>query len=156
MIDAGSTGSRIHIYKFHNCGPSPEFEYEVFEMIKGGLSSYRGDPAGAAKSLDRLMDRAMEVVPEKFRKCTPVAVKATAGLRLLGAEESKNILDAVKTRLDRVYPFPVVKKDGVVIMDGKDEGQSQNLPEYIQLLTIGLARCLCLDNSKLPPKYRPP
>lgn len=27
MIDAGSTGSRIHIYKFNNCGPSAAYEY---------------------------------------------------------------------------------------------------------------------------------
>ena len=32
MIDAGSTGSRIHIYKFNNCGQSPMYEYEVFRM----------------------------------------------------------------------------------------------------------------------------
>ncbi|KIJ36677.1 hypothetical protein M422DRAFT_261035 [Sphaerobolus stellatus SS14] len=122
MIDAGSTGSRIHIYKFHNCGPSPEYEYEVFEKIKGGLSSYASNPEGAAQSLDGLMDKALEVVPEEFRKCTPVAVKATAGLRLLGLEDSENILDAVRHRLETEYPFPIAGKDGVVIMDGKDEG----------------------------------
>ena len=61
MIDAGSTGSRIHVYKFNNCGPSPELESEVFEMTPkkeggSGLSSYGDDAEGAAKSLDVLMD----------------------------------------------------------------------------------------------------
>jgi len=50
MIEAGSTGSRIHIYKF-NCGASAEYEYEVFKKI-----SYAGKHEEAAKSLDVLFD----------------------------------------------------------------------------------------------------
>jgi guanosine-diphosphatase len=122
MIDAGSTGSRIHIYKFHNCGPSPTFEYEVFRMIQPGLSSYVGLPTAAAESLNPLLDEAMSVVPESLRSCTPVAVKATAGLRLLGARQSDDILKAVHDHILSKYPFPFPDKDGVVIMDGKDEG----------------------------------
>ncbi|KAG2138607.1 nucleoside phosphatase family-domain-containing protein [Suillus bovinus] len=122
MIDAGSTGSRIHIYKFHNCGPSPTFEYEVFRMTQPGLSSYAGLPTVAAESLDPLLDEAMNVVPESLRGCTPVAVKATAGLRLLGARQSEDILKAVHDHIFSKYPFPFPDKDGVVIMDGKDEG----------------------------------
>lgn len=122
MIDAGSTGSRIHIYKFHNCGPSPTFEYEVFRMIQPGLSQYAGLPTTAAESLDPLLDEAMKVVPQSLRTCTPVAVKATAGLRLLGAKQSDDILNAVHQHILDKYPFPFPEKDGVVIMDGKDEG----------------------------------
>ena len=66
MIDAGSTGSRIHVYKFNNCGPSPELEDEIFEQTPkkeggSGLSSYREDAEGAAKSLDILMETAMNM-----------------------------------------------------------------------------------------------
>jgi guanosine-diphosphatase len=129
MIDAGSTGSRIHVYKFNNCGPTPELESEVFEQTEkkkggSGLSSYKQDAEGAAKSLDVLMDVAMKSVPDSYKSCTPVAVKATAGLRMLGPELSDKILDAVRTRLETQYPFPVVSKEnnGVVIMDGADEG----------------------------------
>jgi guanosine-diphosphatase len=158
MIDAGSTGSRIHVYKFNNCGPSPEFEYEVFEKVQGGLSKYAGNPEGAARSLDGLMDKAMEVVPEKFRKCTPVAVKATAGLRLLGADESTRILDTVRNRLQNAYPFPIVEKDGVVIMDGKDEGMFVGHVDYdvgkAEIIFVILRR-IRLDNSQLPSGYDP-
>ena len=129
MIDAGSTGSRIHVYKFNNCGPTPELESELFketEKKKGGagLSSYKEDAEGAAKSLDILMQAAMDEVPDKLKACTPVSVKATAGLRKLPGDLGQNILDAVRHRLETQYPFPVVSKEqnGVVIMDGADEG----------------------------------
>ena len=127
MIDAGSTGSRIHVYKFNNCGPTPELEHEEFKMTEkkeggSGLSSYKSDAEGAAKSLDVLMDVAVKTVPELYQSCSPVAVKATAGLRMLGKEMSEKILAAVRNRLETVYPFPVVAENGVQIMDGKDEG----------------------------------
>ena len=122
MIDAGSTGSRIHIYKFNNCGPSAEFEYEVFKMTQPGLSSYAGRPEEAAKSLDVLLDEAMHTVPTSMRSCTPVAVKATAGLRLLPGSQSADIIHAIEERIHGSYPFKLLEKDGVTIMDGKDEG----------------------------------
>ncbi|KAF2703510.1 guanosine-diphosphatase [Pleomassaria siparia CBS 279.74] len=129
MIDAGSTGSRIHVYKFNNCGSTPELENEVFEQTAkreggSGLSSYKTDAEGAAASLDPLLEVALKNVPESYRACTPVAVKATAGLRKLGDEMSEKILTAVRTRLETKYPFPVVaqNKGGVEVMEGKDEG----------------------------------
>ena len=129
MIDAGSTGSRIHVYRFNNCGPTPELEDEVFKMTEkreggSGLSSYSHDEEAAAKSLDPLMDVAVQNVPDKLKACTPVAVKATAGLRKLGTERSDAILKAVRRRLETQYPFPVISEErgGVEVMDGKDEG----------------------------------
>jgi guanosine-diphosphatase len=130
MIDAGSTGSRIHVYKFNNCGPTPELESEEFKMTEkragggSGLSSYGEDAEGAAMSLDPLMAVALETVPDAYKGCSPVAVKATAGLRLLGQVQSANILEAVRRRLETQYPFPVVsqEKGGVEIMAGEDEG----------------------------------
>ncbi|CAG8468546.1 10046_t:CDS:2 [Acaulospora morrowiae] len=122
MLDAGSTGSRIHVYRFNYCKDSPELEDEIFSHTKPGLSAYPDDPISAAKSLDVLLKVALEKVPEELYNCTPVAVKATAGLRLLGITKSKSILEAVQEHLETNYPFPIIENDGVVIMDGKDEG----------------------------------
>lgn len=127
MIDAGSTGSRIHVYKFNNCGPTPELENEEFKMTEksvGGLSAFKDDPVAAAKSLDPLMQVAMDTVPEALKGCSPVAVKATAGLRMIGPEPAQAILNEVRRHLENDYPFPVVsaENEGVVIMDGSEEG----------------------------------
>ncbi|KAI9346499.1 nucleoside phosphatase family-domain-containing protein [Obelidium mucronatum] len=130
MVDAGSTGSRIHVYKFSHCISTRTFQSlgglvlddELFEQVKPGLSSYPTDPAKAARSLDVLLDKAKARVPVELWGCTPIAVKATAGLRLIGAEKSEAILSAIRVRLETVYPFNVVKGDGISVMDGKDEG----------------------------------
>ncbi|KAF2736025.1 guanosine-diphosphatase [Polyplosphaeria fusca] len=130
MIDAGSSGSRIHVYKFNNCGPSPELESEFFKMTEkkkhpgSGLSAYADDPEAAAKSLDVLLNEAVENVPESYRSCSPIALKATAGLRKVGEEKSKKILEAVRHRLETAYPFPIVNDEhgGIEVMDGDKEG----------------------------------
>lgn len=122
MIDAGSTGSRIHVYEFDVCYSPPKLNKESFEMLKPGLSSFDTDTKSAAASLDPLLKVALETVPKAKQGCTPVAVKATAGLRLLGEEKSANILNAVRKHLEDDYPFAVVEGDGISIMSGDDEG----------------------------------
>ena len=131
MLDAGSTGSRIHVYKFNNCrpGPTPSYEYEVFNMTQPRLSSYAPSSLEAAKSLDPLMLTALRIVPEHLRNCTPVAVKATAGLRELPETQGQDIIHAVK-RLREEYPFPLPARRAVEIMDGKDEGDYCELPSW--------------------------
>lgn len=131
MIDAGSTGSRLHLYTFSHCDPDPnalpKLESEGFFMTKPGLSSYDGRPEEAAESLRVLMDEAIIGVPKNERGCTPVAVKATAGLRLLGQQKSDEILDEVERWLKEEWPFSVVQ-DGVVVMEGRDEGVPRLYP----------------------------
>lgn len=122
MIDAGSSGSRVHVYQFSNCGPAPVLVNEVFEMLKPGLSSYENDPNAAAKSLDPLLEKAMESVPKNLHGCTPVSVKATAGLRKVGEEKADKILSAVRDHLEKDWPFAVVEGDGISLMGGDDEG----------------------------------
>ncbi|BGP18013.1 hypothetical protein JCM10213_005052 [Rhodosporidiobolus nylandii] len=125
MIDAGSTGSRLHLYTFSHCDPDPaalpKLEHEDFLTTKPGLSSYAGRPKDAAESLRGMMQQAFDKVPEKERGCTPIAVKATAGLRILGPKQSNEILSEIERWLNDEWPF-VVGKDGVVVMDGRDEG----------------------------------
>lgn len=117
VLDAGSTGSRIHIYKFNKCR-STVLEDEVFRTTTPGLSSMA--PVEAAHSLDNLMNAALDSVPPSMFYCTPLTLKATAGLRMLPDGQGSKILAEVEKRL-KEYPFPLVK-NGVEIMAGEQEG----------------------------------
>ncbi|MEE6474794.1 hypothetical protein FKM82_010501 [Ascaphus truei] len=45
MFDAGSTGTRIHVYKFSRApNGAPILDHETFEALKPGLSAYADDP----------------------------------------------------------------------------------------------------------------
>ncbi|KAI7853621.1 nucleoside phosphatase GDA1/CD39 [Circinella umbellata] len=125
MIDAGSTGSRLHVYRFRQCGSADPVQLKdesLFVQTIPGLSSYTPDLA--AQSLDPLLKEALKSIPLHSHKKTPMAIRATAGLRLLGQEQSEKVLDAVYDHLHVNYPFPIIggRKNGVTIMDGKDEG----------------------------------
>ena len=64
-----------------------------------------------------------------------MAVKATARLRLLPGSQGADILHAVEGRI-RSYPCQLQKKDGVVIMDGKDGACTLGL-DYSELQALG-------------------
>ncbi|KXZ52074.1 hypothetical protein GPECTOR_10g1097 [Gonium pectorale] len=121
VFDAGSTGSRVHVFKFEQqTNGELKLISDTFEQLKPGLSSYADEPEKAAASLQPLLQTALKTVPESLQASTPVSLKATAGLRLLPGDKSERILQAVEALLKK-QPFKLAP-GGVAIMDGKDEG----------------------------------
>mmetsp|Transcript_4525 Transcript_4525/g.7673 ORF Transcript_4525/g.7673 Transcript_4525/m.7673 type:complete len:453 (+) Transcript_4525:180-1538(+) len=120
VFDAGSTGSRIHVFKFQLGKAGLQLLSDTFEQLKPGLSSFADDPVKAAASLQPLIDTALKTVPKALQAITPVSLKATAGLRLLSGDKANKILEAVTAALKKL-PFKM-EEDAVSIMDGKDEG----------------------------------
>ncbi|GFR43374.1 hypothetical protein Agub_g4446 [Astrephomene gubernaculifera] len=120
VFDAGSTGSRVHVFRFEQRSGQLNLISDTFEQLKPGLSSYAEDPAKAAASLQPLLDTALKTVPASLQASTPISLKATAGLRLLPGDKAERILAAVEQLLKK-QPFKLAP-GGVAIMDGKDEG----------------------------------
>ncbi|XP_078437502.1 putative apyrase 1 [Wolffia australiana] len=126
IFDAGSSGSRVHVFCFDlnlDVQPIGE-ELELFKQKKPGLSSYAENPEEAANSLLSLLEEAESVVPPELRNLTPVKVGATAGLRALGMESSEKILQAVRDFL-RDKSSLKVKPEWVSVLDGTQEGAYQ-------------------------------
>jgi len=124
MIDAGSTGSRVHTFAFDRVADPAaaaaaaaaatsaaagkaaaaaaaklQLRNEDFLAVKPGLSSFKTDPVAAADSLQPLLERARAVVPAAQRARTPVFLRATAGLRMVGEEAAERILREVRQTL---------------------------------------------------------
>ncbi|KAF5093365.1 hypothetical protein D0Z00_004093 [Geotrichum galactomycetum] len=126
ILDAGSIGSRIHVYQFKSgqagsAEETPMLLSETFEMTRPGLSHYADDPVKAAASIDPLLQIALEKVPTHLHTQTPVSLKATAGLRLLGKDKAQRILDQVQKHITTNFPFRLPDANAVSILDGKDE-----------------------------------
>lgn len=122
MFDAGSTGSRVHVFKFATAREGLVLHSDTFEQLKPGLgdAGWSSEPERAAASLKPLLDKAIEAVPASHQASTPVEVRATAGLRLLPGSTADHILEEVE-KLLAASPF-MVNEDAVSIMDGSDEG----------------------------------
>ncbi|KAL2653869.1 hypothetical protein R1flu_021997 [Riccia fluitans] len=124
IIDAGSTGSRLHVFQYIKEGSIP------FLMVKGkeslslktrpGLSSFASNPDAAGTSLAKLVKFAKENVPKKVRASTPLYLMATAGLRILDKDVQDVILDSCRNEL-RTAGF-VFKDEWASVITGIDEG----------------------------------
>lgn len=126
IFDAGSSGSRVHVFCFdENLDLVPiGNELELFVQKKPGLSSFASDPVAAADSLLPLLKDAENVVPRNLRSNTPVRVGATAGLRQLEGDASDRILQAVRDFLKSKSSFKATE-DAVIVLDGNQEGAYQ-------------------------------
>ncbi|XP_030052133.1 ectonucleoside triphosphate diphosphohydrolase 6 [Microcaecilia unicolor] len=123
MFDAGSTGTRIHIFRFTQMSKeTPKLAHETFKALKPGLSAYADDPDKCTRGIQELLEVAKEEIPEELWKATPLVLKATAGLRLLPGEKAQKLLDKVKEAFQS-SPF-FVRDDCATIMNGTDEGIS--------------------------------
>ncbi len=98
IIDAGSSGSRLHLFQYQKDSHIPVIHDIFSESIKPGLSSFENNPAEAGKSLKTLLDDVMREV--RARQLNPteidINVLATAGMRLLPVEKQQAIYTSVK------------------------------------------------------------
>jgi hypothetical protein len=111
IFDAGSTGTRVHVFKFkvprfslRNTAVVAEEDLSLvsiplFEKLSGGLSDYASNVKASRKGLDELIDKAKGAIPETNWANTEVIFLATAGLRLLQPSQASALLSEVKDAL---------------------------------------------------------
>ena len=120
VIDAGSTGSRVLAFTFHANPVTGNLvlDDELWQEVKPGLSSYAENPEAGADSISTLLSLAQARIPPSRWSSAPLTLKATAGLRLLPAEQAEGLISAVQRRLE----MSGFDNRGVGIMNELDEG----------------------------------
>ncbi|XP_028778153.1 nucleoside-triphosphatase-like [Neltuma alba] len=123
IFDAGSTGSRVHVFHFNqilDLLPIGQ-DLEFLDKVKPGLSAYAENPEKAAESLIPLLEEAESVVPKRVHHKTPLKLGATAGLRLLKGNASELILQAVRDMFKERGTLKL-EPDAVAVIGGTQEG----------------------------------
>jgi len=127
MIDAGSSGCRAHVYRYGKLGtisgPLYILPQHDSKKVKPGLSSFASHPQDAGASLEGLIDFMKQQVPEADWPVTPIWLKATAGLRMLPAEQSEAVLESIRSYLGDKTKSPFLFRPAWArIIPGNEEG----------------------------------
>ena len=136
VIDAGSSGSRIHIYKWQNSiatQNNDELLHSVPQIIQEdgwtfkttpGLSTYENNPEEAfTKHIKPLIEFAQKIIPKEKIMSTPVFIQATAGMRLLPLPKQEKIMGDLCKGLKQSTNFLVENCDTQIqVIDGETEG----------------------------------
>lgn len=124
IFDAGSSGSRIHVYTWKTGGGGPKDQFDDVTddllKIKPGLSAFKDKPAQAGASLSALIEHAKAKIPPERVSTTPLFLMATAGLRMVGEGPKDAILSSVCSYLSTTGFLFHCEWAGV--LDGRDEG----------------------------------
>ncbi|EYU28756.1 hypothetical protein ABFS82_12G101800 [Erythranthe guttata] len=124
VIDGGSTGTRIHVFKYEVRNGNLVLDFSekglVSMRVNPGLSAYAQNPEMAGAAMAELMDFAKRTVPREHWAETKVRLMATAGMRLLKNEDQERILNACRGML-RNSGF-MFRDDWASIISGSDEG----------------------------------
>ena len=96
IMDAGSSGTRVHVFRWDGAKPGiPDLQMPSHTLKRNpGLSSFANEPAAAGASLKELLEFAAQKVPPSKRPETPLFIKATAGLRRVETSKASLILDS--------------------------------------------------------------
>lgn len=130
VVDAGSTGSRLFLYKWQSVSSDrlidvhpalDHYNRAVVKKVTPGLSSFGGNPENATEYMRPLLDYAVQFVPDKKRSGTPIFILATAGMRLLPVSSQEAIMKNLRTNLPTVTPMQVIG-DHIRVIEGKWEG----------------------------------
>ncbi|MES1912453.1 MAG: hypothetical protein MHM6MM_004726 [Cercozoa sp. M6MM] len=135
-VDAGSTGTRLHVHKWSagdDSDPVFHFGSEASSAVPNlklspGLSTFavqvRAGDLPAEKRINRILDQllafAQKNVPEEFWSTTPLFFKATAGLRGVSFEQADKLLALCRRRLQQ-SKF-LFKPKWATVASGRDEG----------------------------------
>ncbi|KAF1839366.1 hypothetical protein BDW02DRAFT_514403 [Decorospora gaudefroyi] len=138
VLDAGSSGTRVHIYRWLNNDaarqkasdaqlhslPVIETDKKWTKKIHPGISNFGEYPHQVGpEHLDKLLSHALRYVPLDEVPNTPLFLLATAGMRILPERQRKEVLDEVCAFARNTTKFKLPDCDvHVQVIPGETEG----------------------------------
>ncbi|XP_062116197.1 probable apyrase 7 [Humulus lupulus] len=140
VVDCGSTGTRVNVYEWvekdANKMELPSLLHSYPDNLTNGsllktsckyhcmqtepgLDKFVGNSSGVRASLEPLITWSEKIVPFERHKDTPIFVLATAGLRRLAIEESRQVLEDAET-IVKEHSFSY-KRSWIRVLSGKEE-----------------------------------
>ncbi len=97
VVDAGSSGSRMYVYKVE---PGQDGNLLSIKMlgskkVKPGVSEFEKNPEAGVKNIQELLKYAKEIVEPGFQKQTTLHLLATAGMRLYSKDTRSRIMNKI-------------------------------------------------------------
>lgn len=120
IVDAGSTGSRAHLFKYQT-GPSLPIIEDIFSAnIKPGLSAFANNPDAAGPALSTILTAVNNKLHDAKidPRTVTINVLATAGMRLLPLDSQQKIYANVKAYIQQHYVFSI---QDIKTISGKEE-----------------------------------
>lgn len=122
VIDGGSTGTRIHVFKYEVRDGNLLADFSekglVSMRVNPGLSAYAEDPEGAGAAVAQLVEFAKRNVPTEQWAKADVRLMATAGMRLLHRLDQEKILNVCR-RVLRASGFRF-RDDWATVISGRE------------------------------------
>ncbi|KAG5983296.1 hypothetical protein E4U55_000323 [Claviceps digitariae] len=136
ILDAGSSGTRIYVYKWkhpiaasENLSPVdlrklPNVKLKKSKKIHPGIATFADDPTLVGRDhLQPLIDAALDEIPSHKIKATPIYLMATAGVRFLSQSRQLSLLRQVCAYLKANTNFHLSScKEQVQVIAGETEG----------------------------------
>lgn len=138
ILDAGSSGTRVHVYKWLNSAKAIEKADSVKLQslpvlktdkkwtlkIKPGVSTFSDRPADVGRGhLQELLEHALSIVPEDQVEDTPLFLMATAGVRLLEPIQQSALLSEICSYAQQHTKFSLPDCDlHIQVIPGETEG----------------------------------
>lgn len=138
IIDAGSSGSRVYVYRWHKLTearrlgrrdemsalPKVVSKKGWHHKIHPGISTFGEKPAEVGEDhLKELYDHALKIVGEENASETPIYLLATAGMRLLPDMQRKTLLQQICTYTQAKTEFLLSDCDAQIqVIPGDAEG----------------------------------
>lgn len=125
VIDAGSTGSRLHVFSWNASSASARLPVNLSIPIQIAADEYDvepgiSDPQGLAL-LDDIIEHGKNELAGKDLSKIPIFLKATAGMRILPSAERESIMTTVRSKLAN-SGFQWICDSQARVISGEEEG----------------------------------